>query len=395
MESKLKSYNEKFRRGQYREALAGYLKLKNECPDFYKIVDVNVRFCLRKIRQLDSSKITKRPQISIVTPVHNVEPYLEKCLASLLNQSLEEIEIILVDDGSTDNSFEIIKEYAKQDGRVKFVRNSTPSGNSGVPRNQGLKIASGEYIAFVDSDDWIDEEMMEHLYAKAIAEDADIVSCNSFYREHPDGKTELCELKNIIFEEGRNSKKELFLCPQFPIVWYRIYRRELIRKNTIEFGETSTSADLPFSYQALYFANKVATVESAYYHYRFDRPGSTIDRRKGKGAFDLIVSHSNVLSFIKSREGGGEYIPYAILKLLGDYQYNSKMLISDHKEEFGNEISKLIKRHHSEIADFSIFNQYWKKLYDSLLSRQFFSQKDDNRKKCKREAISFDYHPGL
>ena len=117
-----------------------------------------------------------KPYISVVMPVYNVEKYIADCLFSLINQTLEEIEFILVDDGSLDNSLEIINLFAKYDSRIKIIKqeNAGPS----KARNTGLKEAKGQYISFIDSDDWVDEDFLEKLYNSAKNNNADISICH-------------------------------------------------------------------------------------------------------------------------------------------------------------------------------------------------------------------------
>ncbi len=118
------------------------------------------------------------PKVSVIIPVYNVEKYLRQCLDSVVNQTLKDIEIICIDDGSTDNSLNILKEYAAKDSRVKLIIQK----NQGVSaaRNQGLRAISGEYYLFIDSDDWIDEQMLENMYNKAIDDSVDLVICKYY-----------------------------------------------------------------------------------------------------------------------------------------------------------------------------------------------------------------------
>lgn len=117
-----------------------------------------------------------KPKVSIIVPVYNVEKYLVRCMESLLNQTLKEIEIILVDDGSPDNCPQMCDEYARRDSRVKVIHKS--NAGLGYARNSGLDVAVGEYIAFVDSDDYVDTSMYATLWNEARASNADVVFCN-------------------------------------------------------------------------------------------------------------------------------------------------------------------------------------------------------------------------
>ena len=116
------------------------------------------------------------PKVSIVVPVYKVEEYIDRCLDSLLNQTLKDIEIILVDDGSPDNCPKICDEYAQKDARVRVVHKQNEG--LGYARNSGMEVAVGEYIAFVDSDDFVDIRMFEELYDVARGNDSDVVYCN-------------------------------------------------------------------------------------------------------------------------------------------------------------------------------------------------------------------------
>ena len=120
------------------------------------------------------------PKVSVIIPVYNVEKYLSECLDSVVNQTLKDIEIICVNDGSPDGSAEILEEYAQKDNRIKVITQE----NRGVSeaRNSGLKIASGEYIAFLDSDDYIDLKFFEQLYKRGIESNSDVVVCENIYR---------------------------------------------------------------------------------------------------------------------------------------------------------------------------------------------------------------------
>ena len=114
------------------------------------------------------------PKVSVIVPVYNVEKYLSDCLDSLIKQTLKDIEIICVDDGSTDNSHKILLEYARKDDRILVLQQE--NSKQGTARNKGLEIAKGEYIGFVDSDDWVDEDFYEKLYIAAIEKDSDIAT---------------------------------------------------------------------------------------------------------------------------------------------------------------------------------------------------------------------------
>lgn len=120
--------------------------------------------------------MANKPKISIIIPVYNVEKYLEQCLKSVINQTFKDIEIICINDGSTDNSLEILEAFQKQDERIKIINKQNEG--QGIARNEGLKIAKGEYISFIDPDDWVEQGMYEFLYNKFLETNAQIIRFN-------------------------------------------------------------------------------------------------------------------------------------------------------------------------------------------------------------------------
>ena len=127
-------------------------------------------------------KNSKIPKVSVIIPVYNTERYLHECLDSVINQTMKEIEIICINDGSTDNSLKILKEYALQDKRIHVINRKTNCGAPGLIKNIGIEHATGEYIGFLDSDDWIDNNYFKELYNIATYNAADIASCTKMIR---------------------------------------------------------------------------------------------------------------------------------------------------------------------------------------------------------------------
>ncbi|ENV61497.1 glycosyltransferase family 2 protein [Acinetobacter soli] len=376
----LNQANTLFKAGNYEEARRKYIEFIKQNPDLEEIFQINIELCDRRIQKISNVIIKNRiervlkPKVSIIVPIYNVEEYIEQCVNSILQQTLDEIEVILVNDGSTDKSLEKIKKIAENDARVVIINNSHASGNSGMPRNQALMKATGEYIAFVDSDDWIEKSMLEVLYNEAVIKSADIVASGGFYREKENDIEEV-KVANGQYLPEKNTRAELFLGGQFPIVWYRIYKKDLIINNGIRFGETKTSADLPFAFKALFKANKVVQVEGSYYHYRFNRVGSTIERRKGEDAFELLKSYENIENFLRKNNAYVEYIPYVVFKAIGDYTYNLRLLDEKYHNAFSIAIAKLVAVHKSETSKTQIFNKYWLSVLEKL--EQYEKLEDD------------------
>ena len=205
------------------------------------------------------------PKISIIVPVYNVEKYLSKCLDSLINQTLKDIEIIAVNDGSTDNSLSVLKDYAKKDSRIVIIdkENSGP----GACRNMGIEKATGEFIQFVDSDDWIEPETCEVCYQKAKEHNVDMVSFNANI-VYPNKKIQ----RNYygIFEDGvirlSDITKDFF--KQTFVSWHFLYCREFLNKNSIRYPEdTYYCEDAPFIFKCWLLSKNVYIVTKYFYNY--------------------------------------------------------------------------------------------------------------------------------
>lgn len=203
-------------------------------------------------------------KVSVIIPVYNVEKYLPACLDSVLGQTLREIEVICVNDGSTDKSPEILQEYAKKDSRI-IVINQENKG-IGSARNVALKVATGEFVGFLDSDDWVDSDYYEKLYNTAIKYDAQI-ACSGYKRCSENGERIWLKFKNERIYTKTEDKYRTVKMPPACYIWNKIYKLSLLKmKNlffTCEFVE-----DVMFSHQALFFLPKMVTVPDTYYNYR-------------------------------------------------------------------------------------------------------------------------------
>ena len=215
--------------------------------------------------------------VSIIIPVYNTGEYLYRCIDSVINQSLKEIEIILIDDGSTDNSGIICDKYKEKDNRVHVIHKI----NEGVSiaRNKGISLAKGNYVGFVDSDDWIESEMYERMIIMANNFNSDIVLCDAktVYSSDNHEKDTFSSLK-----ESTNIHKDklsaLNLQEMAGAVWRCIYKRELLLNNNITFPiDLPLSEDRVFNLHALGSCEKISYLKSAYYN-RFVRINSAVSK---------------------------------------------------------------------------------------------------------------------
>ena len=223
--------------------------------------------------------MNNKPLISVIVPIYTTEKYLRKCFDSIINQTYKNLQIILVDDGSTDNSGKICDEYATKDSRIQVIHKQ----NAGVTaaRNEGLDIADGEYIGFVDSDDWIEPNMYEEMFENLITTDADIVHTGFIREQYGLSKKEF-RFDECVIENPKNSnyiwKGLLFLQKDFfitPFLFTKLFKCDLIKyalKNVpkgMNFGEDRISTT-----ECFLKSNRVSLLKNAYYHYNLLREGS-------------------------------------------------------------------------------------------------------------------------
>ena len=227
------------------------------------------------------------PKISVIVPVYNVEKYLDRCLKSLLNQTMKDIEIIVVNDGSTDKSEEIINKYID---KFKYLKKE--NGGLSSARNYGMKYANGEYIAFLDSDDYIEENMYQEMYNLAKKENADMVECDFLW--------EWENSKKIKYDKRRKYKNrnEMMKKPR-SVVWNKIIKRKIIQENKINFPEGIIYEDLQFFYKIIPYIKKISYSNKYFVHYT-QRKNSISNNQTEKNE-DIFIILNNIIQFYKER----------------------------------------------------------------------------------------------
>ena len=232
-------------------------------------------------------------KISVIIPIYNVKKFLEKCLTSVVNQTYKNLEIILINDGSTDNSLDICNEFVKKDERIKLI-NKENEGLSAA-RNTGLKLATGEYIGFIDSDDWIDLDFYEKLYNAIEKNQADI-ACASIERVGQFVKKfRVHYLEEKITE---NFKENLKICnyPKNSYVWNKLYKAELV-KNTF-FKEGVYFEDVIWTSKILEKSSKIVAVPNIKYYYFKNKFSIVKSKSTPKKQKDLYDSHKYMVNFL-------------------------------------------------------------------------------------------------
>lgn len=220
-------------------------------------------------------------KVSIIVPIYNVEDFLDKCMESILGQTYKNIEIILVDDGSTDSSGKIADKYAEKDSRIKVYHKK----NGGLPaaRNFGLRKISGKFVSFIDSDDWVDIDYISTLFNAMSYDDSDISVCG-LYKAYDDENIKCSNRYEIDHEVFSNidAVKDIMLAQPIlkVMAWGKLYKKSLFFKNNIQYPKgRSLGEDAFTTYKLMYFSKKISYINKPLYYYR-QRPGSIMSQSK-------------------------------------------------------------------------------------------------------------------
>lgn len=276
-------------------------------------------------------------KVSVIVPVYNVEKYLVRCMESLIKQTLEDIEIILVDDGSTDGSTEIMKNYEeKYPQLIKYLRKE--NGGLSDARNYGIRYAKGEYVAFLDSDDYVELTTYELMYKKAIETDSDMIECD-FIWEYPNkSKIDIgyrYKNKNEMIEYGR------------VVAWNKLIKRKIIEKAGILYPVGLRYEDIEFFYKMIPYYNKVSFVEQPLIHYvqRNESISNSQNERTGE-IFEVL---DNVIEYYREENLYEEYRSEL------EYTYSRILLCSS--------LFRVAKITNKNVRN-KLFNRTWIKLYE-------------------------------
>lgn len=271
-------------------------------------------------------------RVSIIIPVYNAGAYVEACLASLIGQTMDDIEVILVDDHGHDDSMQIAQAYVEahpSNKRFRFL--ATPHNmGPGAARNIGVEAAQGEYVGFVDSDDVVTPDFCERLYAIAKTHDADLAYCQAKLRKG----SEECPMNNPVIECGEfvGDKRRFFLTHYTTLFVSFLYRRSLLNEYGIRFPDTRSAEDSYFLTCSLLVAKRIACVDKPMYHYLVHEE-SLSESRNPKRYLDKVKSFDLLMQFAKEKgvyDANKAELDYIYLKkgyLLGllTYIYNEEL----------------------------------------------------------------------
>lgn len=237
-------------------------------------------------------------KVSVIIPIYNVEQYIKRCLESIVNQTLNDIEIICVNDGTKDNSMMIVNEFAQNDKRIVIINQENKG--LGAARNAGLLCAKGKYIGFVDSDDWVDIDFYEKLFNSAEENDADIVAADFIRKNERRSRKRLNLKTNKVFED---TIEKLKVCRtgKEGCVWNKIYKTALLKEYNLNFPEGKYYEDGLFTLRAVYYSKKLVTVTDTFYYYYINPVSIVKSGLNGKKLEDLKEMQKNILDFVKEK----------------------------------------------------------------------------------------------
>ena len=308
-------------------------------------------------------------KVSVIVPVYNGEQYLKKCLDSLCNQTLDNIEIIVINDASIDNTASILEDYRKNNSNIRIITNKKNKG-IGYNRNKGIKEAKGTFISFVDCDDYLDKSMLEKMYNKAVKDNSELVICN-YYMMQENG-TEIKNDINIVDENTKTLKDNSNLLLDINLSpWNKLYKKELIED--ISFVEKMKYEDAPFVIKALNRANKISFVDEKLYYYIIHSKSETtvVDKR----VFDIFKVLDLILDELK--DNNSEYKEAFVIRTL--FRYTLQQRNQKDKEVANKFIDDAFIYLNSNFPN-------WKK--NSIYKRRsFFKRMIEKNKKLTKIAI--------
>lgn len=270
-----------------------------------------------------------QPKISIIIPVYNVEKYLRQCLDSLVNQTLTDLQIICVDDGSTDNSLAILREYAEQDKRIEIY--SKPNEGAGIARNYAYPYIKGKYTFFMDPDDWLELDGLEQVYTLAEKNSADAVCINCYMNDD----VQAFNIPNQTCWISPDKRKRMWML-QFALAnsWGKLYNSEFLIKNHIYFSESLRSHDHIVHWKSTLLGNTFCFYTSPIYHYRIVNNSSDNVIRYNHRCLSVIPAIQEIEEYLKEKNLYDDYITCFSPLKFQNFWFYYKNADNDTKAEF-------------------------------------------------------------
>ena len=337
------------------------------------------------------------PLVSLLVPIYNVEKYLRQCLDSARNQTLEDIEVICINDGSTDSSPSIIREYMAEDPRFRMI--DKPNSGYGASMNKGLDAAQGKYIAILESDDYFELDALEKLYQAAETHDAEVVKANFwFYWSKPEERNESFELvTSDMAGHLVNPQIETEIFYLKPSIWSALYRRDFLKDNGIRFLETPGASfqDSSFNFKVWATATKAYYIQDEILHYRQDNESSSIN--SPSKVYCVCDEYAEMDRFLASRPEKASRKAVEEKMKYDTYMWNYERLTEPLRRQFIVRFAEEFQRDiESQYVDLDIFDP-WKKddlaviLTDPIL---FHAQRESPEEEGYGKKLVRFYHIG-
>jgi glycosyltransferase involved in cell wall biosynthesis len=276
--------------------------------------------------------------VSIIVPVYNVEQYLSQCIESILMQTFTNFECILIDDCSEDKSLIICNEYAEKDNRIKVIHNEKNIGAS-LTRKKGLLAANGDYIQYIDSDDWIEKDMIDVMYTKAVSDNCDMVICDCYYNKD---NSEIKLKQDCSSLEKINIIKNVISMKIYAYLFNKIVKREVLL--TAEFPEYNRAEDYFITIQNIYNSNKIGYINTPLYHYRYYAASLSNNKEtRVYGRIEESRNWNNIINYLKEKYGN---IKLFEPELSNHINYFKDIYFFDKEMRFNKELFSLYPESH-------------------------------------------------
>ncbi len=300
------------------------------------------------------------PKVSIIIPIYNSEKYIHQCIDSVLNQTLKDIEIILMDDGSSDNSSSICDIYARKDKRIKVIHKKNSGYGDNV--NKGIQLATGEYIGIVEGDDFVEPDMYEKLYNNAHLNNTDITKCYFYFFNQFRKKQ---NKKHLFIKNSVIEPRHSFSVKEYPLIltyhasiWAAIYRRSFIQNIKLPTTPRASYQDFPFVFEALLKAKNISIVPEYLIHYRCEKKQNSSSVKPGRDVLYLIEHAQYIQNLLKNmclyQKYKKEFFRYITSCLYGYF----RILPEQYAENYYTELVKFYKKNKADIP--------WKELPPNL-----------------------------
>jgi len=309
------------------------------------------------------------PLVSVIVPVYNSEKYIAQCVDSLLHQTLKNIEILLIDDGSTDNSPALCDEYARHDKRVKAIHQK--NGGYGKACNSGIKLAGSGYFGILESDDYAEPDMFEKLYNLAKTNDLDVARGHFYYYNSQNDTHERVDLSHIPQNSVYAPRDHFSVFNQAPSVWAMIYRKSFITKNKIKFLETPGASyqDTSFAFKVYACADRFMLTDGTFVHYRIDNENSSVASKEK--VYCVCDEYGEIERFLHENGIYEKLLPVIPKTQFVTYMWNYRRISGEYRWPFLKMFAMKMRAH----------------IHDKAIENDFYT----NKERLKIYIIAFFY----